>query len=83
MGINEANISLVELYIEHNQKLRELIGKSFTAATLARHETSMKHVIVFMHHKYNNIIHKRMSSHKFTILSTSSPFMVPPHAVNI
>ena len=53
MGINEANITFVELYTEHNQKLKELIGKSFTAATLLRHETSMKHVIDFMQYKYN------------------------------
>ena len=53
MGINETNISLVELYTEHNHKLKELIGKGFTAATHARHETSMKHVIEFMQHKYN------------------------------
>jgi len=53
MGINEANVSFVELYTEHNQKLKELIGKGFTAATLTRHETSMKHVVEFMQHKYN------------------------------
>ena len=53
MGINEANVSFVELYTEHNQKLKELIGKGFTAATLTRHETSMKHVIEFMQYKYN------------------------------
>ena len=53
MGINEANVSFVELYTEHNRKLKELIGKGFTAATLTRHETSMKHVVEFMQHKYN------------------------------
>jgi len=53
MGINEANVSFVELYTEHNQKLKELIGKGFTAATITRHETSMNHVVEFMQHKYN------------------------------
>ena len=53
MGINEANITFVELYTEHNQKLKELIGKGFVAATLTRHETSLKHVVEFMQHKYN------------------------------
>ena len=53
MGINEANVTFVELYTEHNQKLKELIGKGFVAATLTRHETSMKHVIEFMKYKYN------------------------------
>jgi len=53
MGINEANVSFVELYTEHNQKLKELIGKGFCAATVIRHDTSMKHVVEFMQHKYN------------------------------
>jgi hypothetical protein len=53
MGINEASVSFVELYTEHNQKLKELIGRGFTAATLKRHETSMKHVVEFMQHRYN------------------------------
>ena len=53
IGINEANVTFVELYTEHNQKLKELIGKGFVAATLTRHETSMKHVIEFMKYKYN------------------------------
>jgi len=53
IGINEANVSFVDLYTEHNQKLKELIGKSFTADTLTRHETSMNHVIKFMQYKYN------------------------------
>ena len=60
MGINEANVSFVELYTEHNQKLKELIGKGFVAATLTRHETSMKHVVEFMQYKYkrNDILLK-------------------------
>ena len=53
MGINETNVTFVQLYMEHNQKLKELIGKGFVAATLTRHETSLKHVVEFMQHKYN------------------------------
>jgi len=52
-GVNEAYITFVELYSEHNQKIAELIGKNFTKATLTRHETSMKHVVDFMEYKYN------------------------------
>lgn len=52
-GVNEANVTFVELYTEHNQKLTVLIGKGFTKATLTRHETSMKHVAEFLQHKYN------------------------------
>lgn len=46
-------MTFVELYTEHNQRLTELIGKGFTKATLTRHETSMKHVVEFLQHKYN------------------------------
>ncbi len=52
MGINEANVTFVELYTEHNKKLKELEGKDFTAATIERHETSLKHVVEFMQLKY-------------------------------
>ena len=53
MGISEVNVSFVELYAEHNQKMRELIGKGFTISTLKKHETTMKYVVEFMQHKYN------------------------------
>jgi len=52
IGKNETNVSFVELYTEHNQKLKELIGKGVAAATLTRHETSLKHVVNFMAYKY-------------------------------
>jgi len=52
LGINEVNVSFVELYTEHNQKLKELIGKGFTAGTLTRHETSLRHVVEFIRNKY-------------------------------
>ena len=52
-GINDANVTFVELYTEHNKKLSELIGKGFAKATVTRHETSMNHVIDFLKYKYN------------------------------
>lgn len=64
MGVNEANVTFVELYTEHNQKLKELEGKDFTPATIERHETSMKHVVEFMQSKYgkSDIILKEITS---------------------
>jgi len=64
MGINEANVSFVELYTEHNQKMEELIGKGFTTSTLEKHETTMKHVVDFMQFKYNrdDILLKEITS---------------------
>ena len=35
-GINENNITFVELYSEHNQKLLELVGKGFAKGTYDR-----------------------------------------------
>ena len=51
-GINEANVTFVELYTEHNKKLCELVGKGFAKATITRHETSMKHMVDFLKHKF-------------------------------
>ena len=64
MGISEVNVSLVELYTEHNQKLKALIGKGFTTSTLKRHETTMNHVVEFMQDKYNrnDILLKEITS---------------------
>ena len=53
LGISDINISFVELYAEHNQKMRELIGKGFTISTLKKHETTMKYMVDFMQYKYN------------------------------
>lgn len=52
IGIDEMKVTFVELYTEHNTKLRELIGKEFAPATLVRHQTSMNHFIEFLQYKY-------------------------------
>ena len=63
LGINEVNVSLVELYTEHNQKIKELIGKGYSKATLIKHTVSMKHVVDFMQYKYsrNDILLKEIT----------------------
>jgi integrase len=63
MGINEANVSFVKLYTEHNQKMKESIGKGNEASTLKRHEISMNHVIKFLQYKYsrNDILLKEIT----------------------
>ena len=53
MGNDTINITFVNLYREHNQELKELIGKGFASATVTRHETSMNHVVEFMKYKYS------------------------------
>lgn len=44
--------TLLELYEEHNQKLKELIGIDIAAATHKRHQTSKIHVERFIKYKY-------------------------------
>ena len=63
LGINEVNVSLMELYTEHNQKIKELIGKGYSKATLIKHTVSMKHVVDFMQYKYsrNDILLKEIT----------------------
>lgn len=52
LGNDTLDISFVNLYTEHNQKLIDLIGKGVAKATITRHETSMKHFVNFLQHKY-------------------------------
>lgn len=52
IGADEMKVTLVELYTEHNNKLKEHIGKEFAPATLVRHQTSMNHFIEFLQYKY-------------------------------
>jgi hypothetical protein len=48
IGADEMKTIFVELYTEHNVKLKELEGKEFAHATIVRHQTSMSHFVKFM-----------------------------------
>jgi site-specific recombinase XerD len=51
-GVEEPK-TILQIYKEHNARLKLMIGKGFSALTHLRHETSMKHVGDFIQHKYH------------------------------
>lgn len=53
LGIDERARMLVPIFQDHNNKIKELVGKEYAPGTLERYNTSLKHTIEFMHWKYN------------------------------
>ncbi|MBT0549579.1 site-specific integrase [Riemerella anatipestifer] len=53
LGVEERKITVVEVFQDHNDKMKSLIGKSFSKGTWKRYNTSLNHTIKFMQWKYN------------------------------
>lgn len=53
LGTADKKLTIVEVFKDHNQQVKDLIGKSFSKGTLERYETSLRHTISFMKWKYN------------------------------
>jgi hypothetical protein len=53
LGNKERQRMLVPIFQDHNNKIKELIGKEYAPGTLERYVTSLKHTIEFMQWKYN------------------------------
>lgn len=51
-GLTETKRMLVPIFQDHNNKIKELVGKEFAPGTLERYTTSLKHTIEFMQWKY-------------------------------
>jgi site-specific recombinase XerD len=67
---------LVPIFQDHNNKIKELIGKEYAPGTLERYTTSLKHTIEFMQWKYNmsdiditKIDHAFISDYEFWLRS--------------
>jgi hypothetical protein len=52
LGKQIKRIMLLEIFREHNDKIRDLIGQEYSAGTLQRYETSLKHTLDFIKKKY-------------------------------
>jgi len=52
LGIDERARMLVPIFQDHNNKIKELIGKEYAPGTFERYNTSLKHTIEFMQWKY-------------------------------
>lgn len=53
LGTEEKKMMIVNVFKDHNQQMKDLIGKSFAKGTWERYETSLRHTIEFMKWKYN------------------------------
>ena len=52
LGIEERQRTLIPIFKDHNNKIKELVGKEYTSGTLERYNTSLKHTIDFLEWKY-------------------------------
>nr|WP_317162524.1 site-specific integrase [Flavobacterium haoranii] len=53
LGKKERERTLIPIFIEHNRKIKELVGSEYALGTLERYETSLKHTKAFLQWKYN------------------------------
>jgi site-specific recombinase XerD len=53
LGTEERQRMLVPIFQDHNNKIKELVGKEYAPGTLERYTTSLKHTIEFMQWKHN------------------------------
>ncbi|OAB29378.1 Site-specific recombinase XerD [Flavobacterium fryxellicola] len=52
LGIEERPRTLIPIFQDHNNKIKELVGKEYAPGTLERYNTSLKHTIDFLEWKY-------------------------------
>jgi site-specific recombinase XerD len=53
LGVDEKARMLVPIFQDHNNKIKELVGKEYASGTLERYTTSLKHTIEFLEWKYS------------------------------
>jgi len=51
-GIEDWPRLLIPIFQDHNNKIKELVGKEYAPGTLERYITSLKHIMEFMQWKY-------------------------------
>ena len=75
-GLSETKRMLVPIFQDHNNKIKELLGKEYAPGTIERYTTSLKHTIEFMYWKYkisdidiNNIDHAFITDCEFWLRS--------------
>ena len=52
LGTQERQRTLIPIFKDHNNKIKELVGKEYAPGTLERYNTSLKHTIEFLEWKY-------------------------------
>ncbi len=66
LGIREKKRMLIPIFEDHNNKVKELIGKEYSGATWLRYCTTVKHAADFLKWKYSsNDIEIKQINHSF------------------
>ncbi|WP_348825531.1 site-specific integrase [Flavobacterium aestuarii] len=73
---NETKRMLIPIFQDHNNKIKELVGKEYAPGTLERYKTSLSHTIEFLQWKYkvsdieiNKIDHAFVTDYEFWLRS--------------
>ena len=76
LGTEERQRMLVPIFQDHNNKMKELVGKEYAEGTLDRYTTSLRHTIEFLKWKYkiadielNKIDHAFVTDYEFWLRS--------------
>ncbi|RTZ03107.1 site-specific integrase [Flavobacterium sp. GSP6] len=76
LGIKEHEHMLIPIFKDHNNKIKELVGKEYAPGTLERYNTSLKHTVEFLEWKYkvsdidiNKIDHAFITEYEFYLRS--------------
>jgi site-specific recombinase XerD len=76
LGINETKRMLIPIFQDHNNKIKELVGKEYAPGTLERYKTSLSHTKEFLQWKYkvsdieiNKIDHAFVTDYEFWLRS--------------
>jgi site-specific recombinase XerD len=76
LGIKEHQHMLIPIFQDHNNRIKELVGKEYAPGTLERYKTSLSHTIDFLKWKYkvsdieiNKIDHAFITDYEFWLRS--------------
>ena len=76
LGIEQRQRMLIPIFQDHNNKIKELVGKEYAPGTLERYKTSLSHTIEFLQWKYkvsdieiNKIDHAFVTDYEFWLRS--------------
>lgn len=76
LGVDERARMLIPIFQDHNNKIKELVGKEYAPGTLERYKTSLSHTIEFLQWKYkvsdieiNKINHAFVTDYEFWLRS--------------
>jgi site-specific recombinase XerD len=76
LGVDERARMLIPIFQDHNNKIKELVGKEYAPGTLERYKTSLSHTIEFLEWKYkisdieiNKIDHAFITDYEFWLRS--------------